>query len=73
MFAPESRPLRRPKLGIPDFYPQGEKQKEVSVRFVLTHPLVVDSDLVAEGERERGRERDGVEGGRERERESKCC
>ena len=66
MFAPESRPLRRPKLGIPDFYPQGEKQKEVRVNFVLTHPLAVDSDLIAEGERGKEREREGERGERER-------
>ncbi len=31
MFSREFRPLRRPKLGIPDYYPQDEKQKEVSL------------------------------------------
>ena len=30
MSSPEVRPLRKPKLGIPGFYPQGEKQREVS-------------------------------------------
>ena len=30
MFAREYRPLKRPRLGVPDFYPQDDKQKEVS-------------------------------------------
>lgn len=29
MFSKEFRPLKRPKLGIPDYYPQDDKQKEV--------------------------------------------
>ena len=29
MLAEEIRPLKRPKLGIPDFYPQEDRQKEV--------------------------------------------
>lgn len=31
MFPRESRPLKRPKLGIPDFYPQESKQREVRI------------------------------------------
>ena len=30
MFSEELRPLKRPKLGYPDFYPQDKNQKEVS-------------------------------------------
>lgn len=30
----EHRPLKRPRLGPPDVYPQDPKQKEVSVRDV---------------------------------------
>lgn len=29
MFSRESRPLKRPRLGVPDFYPQETKQREV--------------------------------------------
>ena len=29
MFPRESRPLKRPRLGVPDFYPQENKQREV--------------------------------------------
>jgi len=29
MFSKEFRPLKRPKLGIPDYYPQDDKQREV--------------------------------------------
>ena len=30
MFPREYRPLKRPKLGVPDYYPQEDKQKEVA-------------------------------------------
>ena len=33
MFSKEFRPLKRPKLGIPDFYPQEDRQKEVRLVF----------------------------------------
>lgn len=33
MLAEEVRPLKRPKLGIPDFYPQEDRQKEVSLSY----------------------------------------
>lgn len=29
MFPREYRPLKRPRLGVPDFYPQDDKQREV--------------------------------------------
>ena len=31
MFPREYRPLKRPKLGVPDYYPQEDKQKEVTL------------------------------------------
>lgn len=37
MFSRESRPLKRPRLGIPDFYPQENKQKEVRSRYFPTN------------------------------------
>lgn len=43
MFSREYRPLKRPRLGIPDFYPQDDKQKEV--RLVLSSLVTELSSL----------------------------
>ena len=40
MFSREFRPLKRPKLGIPDYYPQEEKQKEVNYKFPEGHEQI---------------------------------
>ena len=37
MFPRETRPLKRPRLGVPDFYPQENKQREVRSRLFPTN------------------------------------
>lgn len=37
MFPRETRPLKRPRLGVPDFYPQENKQREVRSHLFQTN------------------------------------
>jgi len=52
MFSKEFRPLKRPKLGIPDYYPQDDKQKEDELTFQTLNcgfrlsPLVDSQDEI---------------------------
>ena len=49
MFCEEQRPLKRPKLGVPDVYPQENRQKEVSyVYFISLRGQFISTNLSVE-------------------------